>query len=147
MDFVIVSKPGQRVSAKTTRRAHSHAARVAHARARKQRMVEYVKDKALSHHHRPDSVPQIDNPKTRNVEATLTRNSIPDTPAGNFECDQIIHFRQLLSPRERFIFNHCKYFQPSVQGSLAFQFQDRVTISSFRTNRCRHSSCLAFSDQ
>ncbi|KAH6963131.1 hypothetical protein DER45DRAFT_552516 [Fusarium avenaceum] len=106
MDFVIVSKPGQRASAKTTRRAHSHAARVAHARARKQRMAEYVKDKALSHHHLPDSVPQIDDPKTRNVEATLTRCSIPDTLAGNFECDQIIHFRQLLSPRERFIFNH-----------------------------------------
>ncbi|WZH45440.1 uncharacterized protein QYS62_006499 [Fusarium acuminatum] len=166
MDFVIVSKPGQRASAKTTRRAHSHAARVAHARARRQRMAEYVKDEAQSHDYRADSVPQNDGPESRNLEATLTGYSIPDNPAGNFECDQITHFRHLLSPREHFIFNH--YTQvvlpylvsdcPLAWGLkdkvmdvgsywMFFNASDPIILRGFLLVSCRHLSLVGLQDE
>ncbi|KAM0250800.1 hypothetical protein ACHAP5_002017 [Fusarium lateritium] len=129
MDFVIVSNPGQRASANTKRRAHSHAARVAHARARRQRMAEHVKDKPISHDHQSTSLYQNDSSKSKYLETLLNKGSIPDTPAGNFECDQITHFRQLLSPREHFIFNHySKVVLPDLVNDcpMASGFKDKV---------------------
>ncbi|KAM0345069.1 hypothetical protein ACHAPU_006955 [Fusarium lateritium] len=107
MDFVIVSAPGQRASAKTTRRVHSHAARAAHARARRQRMAEHIKDKSITQDRQSIvSATKADSDLIRSLEMVLTASSIPSTLDGNFESDSITLFRRILSPREHFMFNH-----------------------------------------
>ncbi|KAF4987533.1 hypothetical protein FGRMN_10318 [Fusarium graminum] len=107
MDFVIVSAPGQRPSAKTTRRVHSHAARAAHTRARRLRMAEHMKDKPTAKDGPSIANTTEANPDLiRSLEMVMASNSIPPTLDGNFESDPITLFRRILSPREHFMFNH-----------------------------------------
>ncbi|KAI1016417.1 hypothetical protein LB503_010367 [Fusarium chuoi] len=68
MQFITVTNPGQRASAKTTRKAHSHAARVAHARTRKQRVVDYHDQK------RQQSAKSLDEPN--NLPTELSTDSV-----------------------------------------------------------------------
>jgi len=114
MDFIVVTSPGQRASAKTNRRVHAHAARVAHARTRRRHMAEYNQVKA-NIQQRGMHCP------IRNKAATITIPAesqsplppIPRTVAGDLQPDGISRFRQNLSPLEHFIFDHCR----SIQGN------------------------------
>lgn len=109
MDFIVVSNPGKRASAKTSRRVHSHAARVAHARSRRRQMAEYHQVKANL--QRCDANELISNnspPNDISPESQNLSTPIPCTLAGDLQPEGISRFRQNLSPLEHFIFDHCK---------------------------------------
>ncbi|KAF5669995.1 hypothetical protein FHETE_4678 [Fusarium heterosporum] len=133
MDFVIVSAPGQRPSAKTTRRVHSHAARAAHTRARRLRMAEHMKDKPTTKDGPPIITTAEANPDLiRSLEMVLTSVSIPPTLDGNFESDPITLFRQILSPREHFMLNHST---------------DAIILRGLLLVACRHLSLVGMQDE
>lgn len=109
MDFIVVSDPAQRASAKTSRRVHSHAARVAHARSRRRQMAEYHQVKVNL--QKCDANELIGNNSTPNDISPESQDSstpIPCTLTGDLQPEGISRFRQNLSPLEHFIFDHCK---------------------------------------
>ncbi|KAF4416358.1 hypothetical protein FACUT_12654 [Fusarium acutatum] len=118
MHFITVTNPGQRASAKTTRKAHSHAARVAHARTRKQRVVDYHNQKGQQEaksHDEPDDLPsEITLPPTSELQK-LT--SVPFTLPGDFQPNNIIHFIKSLSTFEQNIFS--QYLQTVLPSQIA----------------------------
>lgn len=120
-EFITVSHPAQGASNNLKRRAHSHAARVAHARARRHRVAEYMNEK--------DTVEQKaqreatnhgsqNQTQTRDVlchqcnlglvgrdkTTFLAKRAISDA----FEHEPFARFMESLSPREHFMLNHCE---------------------------------------
>lgn len=110
MQFITVTNPGQPASAKTTRKAHSHAARVAHARTRKQRMVDYHDQKrqqtAKGHDEPYNLSPKLTIPSTSVLQKST---SVPFTLPGDFQPSNIIYFIKSLSPFEHSIFSQCEF--------------------------------------
>ncbi|KAH7184813.1 uncharacterized protein B0J16DRAFT_414254 [Fusarium flagelliforme] len=167
MDFIVVTNPSQRASAKTNRRVHAHAARVAHARTRRRHMAEY--NQAETNIQQRDT-----NDPIRNKSGTITIPAesqsplppIPRTVAGDLQPDGISRFRQNLSPLEHFIFDH--YIQtvlpaqisycPIVMGLkekvidirshwMFFISSDPIILRGFLLAACRHLSLVELQDQ
>ncbi|KAI1055287.1 hypothetical protein LB505_009493 [Fusarium chuoi] len=118
MQFITVTNPGQRASAKTTRKAHSHAARVAHARTRKQRVVDYHDQK------RQQSAKSLDEPNNLPAERTVPPtsepqklSSVPFTLPGDFQPSNLIYFIKSLSTFEHSIFS--QYLQTVLPSQIA----------------------------
>ena len=111
--------PSQGGSAKLKRQAHSHAARVAHARARRLRVAEYVrKKKNAEQSEQPGEVETLR--ETQEIVAPLTykqdltghpevTQSIPQLLSTAFEHEPLASFLVSLTYRERFMFDYCEF--------------------------------------
>lgn len=110
MQFITVTDPGQRASAKTTRKAHSHAARVAHARTRKQKIAEYhgqKRQQSTKNHDEPNNLlTGLTLPSTSKLQKL---SSVPFTLPGDFQPSNIIYFIKSLSTFEHSIFSQCEF--------------------------------------
>lgn len=116
MEFITVLDPSQKSSAASSRRAHSHAARVAHARARKIRVEEHmrqkhmIKQKELTHAKALVDEIQEDSiliSREQRLSQLKTTPSIPLLLPTAFEHEPLAGFLRSLTTRERFMFNHC----------------------------------------
>lgn len=117
MEFITVFDPSQKGSADLSRRAHSHAARVAHARARKIRVEEHMQQKRIINQkempHAKSLVERMqENPSSISREQSLpsqlkTTSSIPLLLPTSFEHEPLASFLRSLTFRERFMFQHC----------------------------------------
>ena len=125
MEFVPLSHPTQATSANVKRQIHSHAARVAHARARKLRIDQYMHKKHIAGERRdcvgqesetpfPDPSPsgavvkryKHNQPPSSGV---LVPASVPKIISPNaFEPEPLASFLTSLSEREHFLFTHCE---------------------------------------
>ncbi|KAF4964767.1 hypothetical protein FSARC_7366 [Fusarium sarcochroum] len=150
-----------------TRRAHSHAARVAHARARRQRVAEYMEQKKEEDAKSDSSSNSEGNNQTKSQEKpklALTSQrkispSIPGTIFGDVQPDGILKFLHSLSPVQQVLFNH--YVQillpfqvthcPVILGTqekfmnirnnwIFFAASDPVILSGFLLAACRYLS-------
>lgn len=128
MDFIVVSNPGQRASAKTTRQAHSHAARVAHARVRRQNMAEYKTTRAVVNNFETKNNAR-DASSYRSESEMKKSSKVPHTLPGGLQPEGISHFRQHLSPIEHFIFDHCK-FSTGKQSDFTSMLKQVVDIQT-----------------
>lgn len=118
MEFITVSHSSGS-STNSQRRAHSHAARVAHARARKRRVDEYQREKQLSNQsqyadtQKPKNVSHLDVSYYQlhmhmSVALYGTLPTIPRELPGAFQEAPLNSFLNSLTQREHYMFNHCE---------------------------------------
>jgi hypothetical protein len=112
MEFITLAHPEQKNSARLKRQAHSHAARVAHARARKVRMADYQQSAAIDRRPSGEATSQSEDAEIRRRTKQNVDNSRAVTAAllgisGAFEHEPLASFIQSLTPREHFVFSHC----------------------------------------
>ncbi|OBS24715.1 hypothetical protein FPOA_05255 [Fusarium poae] len=162
MNFIIVSNPGQRASAKTTRRVHSHAARIAHAKTRRRDVAEY---NSIKTGRKKDDIRGVSTPKYTKEQSEQSSIAVPRILSGDFQSDGICRFRQHLSSMEHFVFNH--YIQtvlpaqisycPVVMGLkekvmdirshwMSFVASDPIILRGFLLAACRHLSLVELQD-
>lgn len=127
VQFVNLSFPGNATSTAVQRRAHSHAARTAHAKARHLRMIEYHASKIKN-----SQIPEAEDP--RGAQVTHQRRSgaprsnlVSSLPIGATKADSHViqlpspisllasdrrdpfkSFARLLKPIEHFLLDHCE---------------------------------------
>ncbi|KAH8658537.1 hypothetical protein BGZ61DRAFT_371055 [Ilyonectria robusta] len=119
MEFIPINHPAQSSLTDLRRRAHSHAARVAHARARKAQVANFMRQKELSGEKCHNKQQSHDQPPDQSWTAVThqqvnqTSGSHPDlTPiAQSITSDTVDHgpfgkFLQSLTFVEHFMFNH-----------------------------------------
>ncbi|TEA15687.1 hypothetical protein C8034_v002283 [Colletotrichum sidae] len=108
MEFITMVHPGDKDSAKLKRRAHSHAARVAHARARRLRTQEHEEENAaITGRVEPESVSASSRHcPSASEHTTSAAQSIPATVSGAFEHEPLASFLSLLSSKELFMFHY-----------------------------------------
>lgn len=97
MNFIVVGPPGQQ-SPGVQRRAHAHAARAAHTRARLARVAEYEKQKRKK--------------QTRAEDGAEVLGGMPVLPArvaGFLAPGHLASFLRSLSPWESSLFDYCAY--------------------------------------
>ncbi|CAI0646565.1 unnamed protein product [Colletotrichum noveboracense] len=124
MKFITMVHPAQKDSANLRRQAHSHAARVAHARARRRRMVEHTQRREILGVAEGDS--EVADSEERmssnwkNLES-FVRDEItlvlPPNISGAFEHEPLASFLGSLTPREHYMFQH--YVQVVVPEMLS----------------------------
>ncbi|CAM1504983.1 Fc.00g106200.m01.CDS01 [Cosmosporella sp. VM-42] len=110
--------PAQGRSASQKRQAHSHAARVAHARARKLRMANHMPQKGIiaqngnprvvvdASEHQAQVIVARQPHKQASASSNTIRCSISKTIPGAFEHEPLARFLGSLTSREHFIFHH-----------------------------------------
>lgn len=121
MEFIPINHPAQSALTDLRRRAHSHAARVAHARARKAQVANFMRQKDISGencHNKQESHDQSPNQirttVTHQQENQTTGSHADPTPiAQSISSNTVDHgpfgnFLQSLTFVEHFMFNHCK---------------------------------------
>lgn len=117
MEFITLAHPDEKDSASLKRQAHSHAARVAHARARRLRMAAHAKQRtdALKEEAQgkasKNELPMTVTRQTNNQEFSrdpALAITMPKTISGAFEHEPLASFIKSLAPREHFIFDHCE---------------------------------------
>ncbi|KAF7562260.1 hypothetical protein G7046_g1851 [Stylonectria norvegica] len=119
MEFITMVHPGQGQSRNLTQQAHSHAARVAHARTRRRRMTEFLHrtsakenpetlNKSPQHHHY-HAYPVYGSESGISASRFGIRLSIPDSLSSSFEHEPLASFLRSLTSQEHFMFNHCKF--------------------------------------
>ncbi|OTA95549.1 hypothetical protein M434DRAFT_393611 [Hypoxylon sp. CO27-5] len=110
MEFITVAHPAQSRSKNLRRQAHSHAARVAHARVRKLRMAGYTRREADD----PDMQERNLQPPNWNtderIQTSISRDETitlaPRSISGAFEHEPLASFLKSLTNREHFLFSH-----------------------------------------
>ncbi|KAF5636103.1 Aflatoxin B1 aldehyde reductase member 3 [Fusarium sp. NRRL 52700] len=149
MQFITVTNPGQRGSAKTTRKAHSHAARVAHARTRTQRVVDYQDQK------RRQEAESHDEPNSLTAERRLPQNidlqkltSVPFTLPGDFQPTNIVYFIKSLSNFEHSIFSqYIAEKAAEIRGNwIFFVSNDPVLLRGCLLAACRYLAQVELRD-
>jgi hypothetical protein len=105
IEFVLSSSPGslETVSAEVQRRVHSHAARAAHAKARRQRLIEYQKLKATGVLEDGHQALAKDG-----VETGILVLPSPVGPLVSERRDPFASFARRLNPTEEFLVDYCK---------------------------------------
>ena len=105
-----------------SRRAHSHAAKAAHARTRRLCMAQYMHQKSTPH-MKADDEPQNRTKDSENVVSqaqdeckrivsgptSVTTQTLPKSIDGAFEHEPLAGFLRSLSDREHFLFDHCTF--------------------------------------
>lgn len=90
-------------SAEARRRVHSHAAREAHARTRRQRVIQYQATKASGNTWNGGQCSGIDA-----AEVQVSVISSPIALLGSGRRDPFGSFARRLSPTEDFLLDYCK---------------------------------------
>lgn len=105
IQFINLSHPIDVASAESQRRANSHAARIAHARTRRLRTIEYQARKAMQH---PVDDWRVD-------EETRTTNELEKGPVpspvsllASDRRDPFTSFASAFKPIEHFLLDHCE---------------------------------------
>ncbi|KAK1658662.1 hypothetical protein BDP55DRAFT_564750 [Colletotrichum godetiae] len=105
MEFIVMVHPNQRGSARLKRQAHSHAARVTHARSRKRQLAHLsnpeLRIEAESHEYE-FSRPQRDIVESQHVTAP----SIPSRISGAFEHEPLASFLKSSTTEEKMLFSY-----------------------------------------
>ncbi|KAI1410438.1 hypothetical protein F5Y13DRAFT_167771 [Hypoxylon sp. FL1857] len=112
MEFITMVHPAQSGSKELRRQAHSHAARVAHARVRRRRVAGYIHQKA--HAHDPDMQEQARQSPNRAVDedaqvmigCDASMVLAPRSISGAFEHEPMATFLTSLTYREHLLFSH-----------------------------------------
>ncbi|KAI0138976.1 hypothetical protein F4776DRAFT_617512 [Hypoxylon sp. NC0597] len=170
MEFITMAHPAQSRSRNLRRQAHSHAARVAHARARKVRMLGYMQRKA----HDPDMQEgNLQSPNWATEERTQTSISrdetiilAPRSISGAFEHEPLASFLRSLTHREHFLFSHyvkvvvpymcihCPVMQHFAEYSnymrrnwIIFSSTDVDLLKGFLLASCRHLSMVHLEEE
>jgi hypothetical protein len=130
MEFITIVHPSQKNSPRLKRQAHSHAARAAHARARRTRVAAHTaaldstsqKDASESSPHPKATVPPARKTKSRNMNLgsylTIQRlglhvsSSVPASIPSAFEHEPLASFLKSLTSREHYLFDYCKSSLP-----------------------------------
>jgi hypothetical protein len=98
VQFIHLAHPAAPATAESQRRAHSHAARVAHARTRRLRTIKYQADS--------DAAPSSHN-------ATKVKMDIVPNPLALLVLhrrDPFVSLTGPLKPIEHFLLDHCEFF-------------------------------------
>jgi hypothetical protein len=123
IQFIHISNPATRPSADAQRRAHSHAARETHARARRLRTVNYLSRNNTRHapecqereDHDPcvnrDAVDDLYPPSTKsNLKVESTPIPSPASLLASDRRDPFASFAMPFKPMEHFLLDHCMCF-------------------------------------
>ncbi|KAF4971405.1 hypothetical protein FZEAL_9856 [Fusarium zealandicum] len=114
MEFITIVHPAQSLSAEFKRQAHSHAARVAHARARKVQVAHHIEEKKRKKKNVRGTV-SSDNSSVEAPVAVARQHhndhveTTPVTPRiipGAFEHETLASFIVSLTTREQFLFHY-----------------------------------------
>lgn len=104
MEFINV-RPSS--SAGASRQIHSHAARTAHARARRLRMANYMREQNKKKESQElATIPSEDTKSS--FDRDEARPLVPRIIPGAFEHEPLASFIRSLDPKEVFMFDHCK---------------------------------------
>lgn len=118
IQFINTSHQGDAISAEEQRRANSHAARIAHAKARRLRTIEYQASKASQ------ATKDTQEAEDRSIIATSSVQPILDNNVGieqrilpspmsllaSDRRDPFESFGRAFKPVEHFLLDHCKSF-------------------------------------
>lgn len=118
MEFISIVNPGEERAA-SSRKIHSHAAKVAHARSRRLRMAQYIEKNAKTvteGDETPRNQPQNSGCVLEARERVRWMSSsrrpdrtqmLPKSIDGAFEHEPLAGFLSTLTAKEHFLFNHC----------------------------------------
>jgi hypothetical protein len=130
MEFINLSHPSDRSSASLQRRANSHAAREAHARARRLRAANYQAHNARKHgqDNQGQSMSRSKGPPDSGqglgllIEYGLNEEtSVTPTPMSLLPADRRDPFGSFVkpfTPREHFLLDHCESNYAPMQDSI-----------------------------
>ncbi|GAB1312091.1 hypothetical protein MFIFM68171_02301 [Madurella fahalii] len=106
MEFITIVHPSQKNSPRLRRRAHSHAARAAHARARRIRVAGHIAAESTSQKDASSTPPNATVSPARNLSRHLgLPSSVPASISGAFEHEPLASFLRSLTPREHYLFD------------------------------------------
>ncbi|KAH9902144.1 hypothetical protein F4778DRAFT_736448 [Xylariomycetidae sp. FL2044] len=168
MDSILVYDPTKKISASSTRKAHSHAARAAHARTRRLRVAHYTEQKKAA------ARVEDENSRRRKASERLetgrqdelvsytpqgTASELPKSIGGAFEHEPLASFLRSLTQREHFLFDHyvtvvlpdlylycssmrtlSQYHPDMAANWLFFGSTDIEILRGFLLTSCRHLS-------
>ncbi|KAI1141735.1 hypothetical protein F5Y05DRAFT_373635 [Hypoxylon sp. FL0543] len=110
MEFINLAHPAQSGSRELRRQAHSHAARTAHARARRLRVIGYMQQKAqdpdMQEPARQSPNRAMDDHERASLSGDETMILAPRPISSSFEQEPLASFLASLTDREHFLFSH-----------------------------------------
>ncbi|KAI0827812.1 hypothetical protein F5Y06DRAFT_283583 [Hypoxylon sp. FL0890] len=165
MKFITMAHPAQSGSKELRRQAHSHAARVAHARSRRLQVANYMEQKArhpvMQEQARQASNRAMGEQDQASTGRDETTTVVPRTMSGAFEREPLAIFLTSLTDREHFLFSHyvtvvlpylyyhCPVMQHFAEYNsymrknwLRFSSTDVDLLRGFLLAACRHLSMV-----
>jgi hypothetical protein len=119
IQFISSSYPGDTVSVNEQRRAHSHAARIAHAKARRRRTINYQASKVRKTSEGSQGIEEKRNTPSYSVlsafNAVVTEKGGLPSPVSLLASDRrdpFNSFARPLEPIEHFLLDHCESLSP-----------------------------------
>jgi hypothetical protein len=116
IQFINSYCPGDTISAQVQRKAHSHAARTAHAKSRRLRMCDYQagKTKQIPRDHQGDKELRIMHRGSAlsTFDATEIEKSVHPSPATLLASDRkdpFCSFARPFKPIEHYLLDHCEF--------------------------------------
>jgi hypothetical protein len=113
IQFINLSHPIDAASAESQRRANSHAARIAHARTRRLRTMEYQARKAIRH---PAEEQRVDEETRTTIELEKALVPSPVSLLASDRRDPFTGFASPFKPIEHFLLDHCESIWCSSTG-------------------------------
>lgn len=123
MEFITIVHPDQQDSPRLRRQAHSHAARTAHARARKARVASHNAQQSKTDNKtdkkKKGAAPSQYGPDMPSAHSVHVHTSLQALPVmtlfeavpvslpGRFEHEPLATFRRTLTAREHFLLDYC----------------------------------------
>ena len=149
MEFITIVHPADKDSTELKRQAHSHAARMGHARSRRRRMADFRRQnenidqcQSLSKQFLEyrDCDIGFSNPSRISISRPNEGPPIPKTISGAFEHEPLASFLKSLTSQEHFMFNYCELLalmaNKSYQRSSAYVFLDVQNVVPDMIGNC-----------
>lgn len=153
IQFINLSHPAEAAATESQRRAHSHAARAAHARTRRLRTMEYRAHKATQHADdgRGSNAEGIGEQLLVNKDAVSAapkavqlQTALVPGPANLLASDRtdpFVSFARPLKPFELFLLDHCGSIWQTITGLLSLQAISMATLVRQLTTPCLMPTC------
>jgi hypothetical protein len=147
MTFIHIEDPTSKPTKVQRRQAHSHAARVSHAKAARRRTTNHNYASTVNGKDADETLYQQEQQRPKNASALhqeheliSKRPIVPSGPGIQFdplEHDSLVIFIKSLEPQEQFIFHHCTYrYRRNVLESLGhLRLTTQILRLSFRICR------------
>ncbi|KPM38265.1 hypothetical protein AK830_g8296 [Neonectria ditissima] len=141
MEFIPASHPARTTSTELKRQAHSHAARVAHARARRLRVANYMHEKGTAGETSSRKASGDQQHYHALVIQDKMKTSVPKVIPGAFEHEPMTSFKKSLTFQERFMLDHyIKVVMPYLNNYCPVLQHLGEWHKSMRNNWILHSS-------
>lgn len=151
IQFITSFDPGNTKSANQQRRVHSHAARTAHAKARRLRMIDYQECKTRPAPEGSQETETRMDSVLSEVDAVETEKALRPSPVSLLASDRrdpFNSFARSLEPIEHFLLDHCESLLPlsrsRLLGNLSLlEVPPELCLSYCLTNLSRRKRCTS----